>query len=202
MVIRAVIFDMGGVLVRTENRKPRTQLAARLGLTYDELSVLIFDSQSAVRATKGEITAQEHWNAVQDSLGLSDDDFNQVPLEFWAGDILDEKLISFLRALRPRYKTALLSNAWDDLRQMIEETWKIEDAFDQLVISAEVGLVKPDQLIYQMAVEKVNVEPSQAVFVDDFLHNVDGAKAAGLHAIHFRSPDQALKDIQKLLDGE
>ena len=201
MTIRAVIFDLGGVLVRTENREPRSQLAERLGLTYDELSALIFDSHSAVQAMKGEITAEEHWGAVQDSLGLSDDDFKQVPLEFWAGDILDEKIVNFLRALRPRYKTALLSNAWDDLRLMLEEIWEIDDAFDQLVISAEVGLVKPGQLIYQKVIENLNVEPSEAVFVDDFLHNVEGAQSAGLHAVHFRSPDQALADVQKLLDS-
>ena len=71
MTIRAVIFDLGGVLVRTEDRAPRTQLADRLGLSYEELSALIFDSQSAHQATKGEITTEEHWDEVRKTLGLS-----------------------------------------------------------------------------------------------------------------------------------
>jgi hypothetical protein len=61
MVVKAVVFDFGGVLMRTEDRKPRSQLAERLGMTYDELSALIFNSPSAILATKGEISAEEHW---------------------------------------------------------------------------------------------------------------------------------------------
>lgn len=202
MSIEAVVFDFGGVLVRTEDRKPRSQLAVRLGMTYDELSALIFDSPSAIQAMKGEISAEEHWRAVQNSLGVSDADIQQVRVEFWAGDILDEELANFLRALRPRFKTALLSNAWDDLRQLLEEVWQIEDAFDQLIISAEIGLVKPNLDIYQRMVADLGIEPSQAVFVDDFLHNVEGAQAAGLQAIHFRSHDQALVELKKLLQGD
>ena len=202
MIIEAVIFDFGGVLVRTEDRKPRTDLADRLGMTYDELNALIFDSQSAIQAMKGEITAKEHWDVVQNSLGLSEEEINQVRSDFWAGDNLDEDLVDFLRDLRPKYKTVLLSNAWDDLRQMIEDVWQIDDAFDQLIISAEIGLVKPDLVIYQWMLAELGLEPSHAVFVDDFLHNVEGAQAAGLQAIHFRSPDQALGELQTLLEIE
>jgi putative hydrolase of the HAD superfamily len=202
MAVEAVIFDFGGVLVRTEDRKPRTVLAARLGMTYDELSALIFDSQSAIQATKGEITADAHWDAVQKLLGLSDAEIEQVRTEFWAGDVLDEDLVNLLRDLRPRYLTVLLSNAWDDLRQMIEDVWQIDDAFDRLVISAEIGLVKPSLEIYQWMISQLGMEPAKAVFVDDFLHNVEGARAAGLQAIHFQSADQAQGELQALLQIE
>jgi len=202
MAVEAVIFDFGGVLVRTEDRQPRTELANRMGMTYDELSALVFDSQSAIQAMKGEITAEEHWRVVQNSLGISEEEINQVRSDFWAGDILDEDLVDFLRDLRPKYKTVLLSNAWDDLRQMIEDVWQIDDAFDQLIISAEIGLVKPDLVIYQWMLAELGLEPSQAVFVDDFPHNVEGAQAAGLQAIHFRTREQAVVELQKLLEDE
>lgn len=202
MSIGAVIFDMGGVLVRTEDRTPRQQLAARLGMTYSDLSALIFDSQSAVQATLGEITAEEHWRVIQNTLRMSDLELAQLRTEFWAGDRLDESLVNFLRALRPGRKTALLSNAWDDLRSMIEEDWQIEDAFDCLVISAEVGLAKPAPGIYQKAVAELGVVPSRSVFVDDFPQNVEGARAAGLRAIHFQSSKQALADLQIMFDGD
>ena len=200
MSIRAVIFDMGGVLVRTEDRTPRTRLADRLGLTYNELSALIFDSLSAHQAMKGEITAVEHWEAVQEALGVPPDEFVKVKLGFWGGDTLDEYLVNYLRDLRPQYKTALLSNAWDDLRQMIEEEWKIDDAFDEMIISAEVGLVKPDPRIYQRIIIELDVMPAEAVFVDDFPENVEAAHLHGLHAIQFNDPDQALRDLSQLLE--
>jgi putative hydrolase of the HAD superfamily len=202
MSIRAVIFDFGGVLVRTEDRTPRTQLAARLGLTYDELSALVFDSESAFQAMKGEITAVEHWEEVRRVLNISINEFSQIPLEFWAGDTLDEDLIIYLRNLRPDCKTALLSNAWDNLRQQIEEIWKIDDAFDHILISAEVGMIKPDRPIFERLLSDLGVKPAEAVFVDDFPQNVAAAKEVGLEAIHFRGPNQALDALQKLLDGK
>ena len=202
MAIEAVVFDFGGVLLRTEDKKPRAELAASLDMTYDELSTLIFDSQSAIQAMKGEISAKAHWNAVQKSLGLSDAELERVRTGFWAGDVLDIDLVNFLRDLRAKYTVILLSNAWDDLRQVIVEEFQIENAFDRLVISAEIGLVKPDLKIFQWLISQLGIEPAEAVFVDDFPHNVEGAQAAGMQAIHFRSPDQALEELRTRLDTQ
>ena len=198
-MVQAIIFDFGGVLVRTEDRKPRTVLAERLGMTYDELSALIFDSPSAIQAMRGEISALEHWEELRKSLDLDAEGIEWLSTEFWAGDTLDENLVDFLRGLRPRYTTVLLSNAWDDLRPMIEEEWMIDDAFDLLVISAEIGLVKPDLEIYQWVIAELGVEASQAVLIDDFIRNIEGANAAGMRAIHFQSPNQALQELRSLL---
>jgi putative hydrolase of the HAD superfamily len=202
MSIRAVIFDFGGVIVRTEDRTSRAQLAERLGLTYDQLSAIVFDSKSAHLATIGEITTAEHWENVRETLGLSAGEFPQVPDDFWGGDRVDQILVNFLRELRGEYKTALLSNAWDDLRGMICEVWKIDDAFDEILISAEIGLVKPDPRIYQRLLADLQVAPAEAVFVDDFQHNVEGAREVGLQGIQFKNRQQALQELQELLDGK
>jgi putative hydrolase of the HAD superfamily len=162
---------------------------------------VIFDSLSAHQAVKGEITADEHWKAVQKALGIPNDEFTKVPLDFWGGDSLDEKLVNYLRDLQPQYKTALLSNAWDDLRQIIEEEWQIDDAFDEMIISAEVGLAKPDPRIYQKAIAALDVTTSEAVFVDDFVENVEGARALGMQAIQFKDTDQTLSDLNDLLNA-
>lgn len=200
MKVEAVIFDFGGVLMRTVDRKPRTELAARLGMNYADISALIFESPSALQATKGTITAEQHWAELQKTLDLPDKEFEQVRTEFWAGDILDEHLVNLLRELRPRYTTILLSNAWDDLRHMIEDVWQINDAFDHIVISAEIGLAKPDLAIYQWVFNELGVTPATAVFVDDFLQNIEAAWAVGMHGIHFRSPDQALGELRSLIE--
>jgi len=198
--IRAVIFDLGGVLVRTEERAPRQQLAARLGMTYEQLSSLVFDSPSARLAMQGKITPEAHWEAVRAALALSPQELPVVRSDFWAGDVLDSGLVDTLRALRPRYMTALLSNAWGDLRAVLVSEWQIADVFDELIISAEVGLLKPAPRIYQLALERLGVAPQEAVFVDDFTENVAGARAVGMHAIHFRDPGQARADLEAALD--
>jgi epoxide hydrolase-like predicted phosphatase len=199
MPIRAVIFDLGGVLVRTEDREPRAQLAARLGMSYDELSSLIFDSESAHQATLGQLSTDAHWEAVLKALRLSEQEFGLARQDFWGGDSLDVELVDYIRGLQPRYRTALLSNAWDNLREALDQHWRILDAFDQVIISAEVGLAKPDAAIYQLAVERLGVAAEEAVFVDDWAENLEGARAAGLHAIQFRSRQQALSELELLL---
>jgi len=199
MAIQAVIFDFGGVLVRTEDRSPRQELADSLGMTYAELNGLIFESEPARLATVGEITTQERWEILRAELGLSADDFPRVPKEFFGGDVLDEALIDYIHALRPRFKTALLSNAWDDLRGVVINEWQIADAFDELIISAEEGVAKPDAGIYELTLERLNVAPSEAVFVDDFPRNIEGAQAVGMHAIHFQDSRQARAELDGLL---
>ncbi len=201
MSIRAVIFDLGGVLVRTEDHTPRERLAKNFGLTYDELYKLIFDNESARLATLGKITAAEHWEAVRENLALSEGELPNLPDQFWGGDSLDKDLVDLIRSLQPTYKTGLLSNAWDEVRDFLVNRWRIEDAFHEVVISAEVGLAKPDLRIYRLTLARLEVAPSEAVFVDDFVENVRAAQEVGMHAIRFRSPDQARKDLLNMLDG-
>jgi HAD superfamily hydrolase (TIGR01509 family) len=61
-------------------------------------------------------------------------------------------------------------------------------------------MVKPDLQIYQWVIAELGVDASQAVFVDDFVQNIEGANAAGMKTIHFQSPDQALQELRSLLE--
>jgi HAD superfamily hydrolase (TIGR01509 family) len=199
MTIRAVYFDLGGVIVRTGDREPRAKLAERLGMSYEELAKAVFENESSRRASLGAVSPQEHWADVIQRLGLPPSEADSVRQEFFAGDTLDLDLINFLRSLRPKYRTGLLSNAWSDMREYLVSQ-KIDDAFDQLIISAEVGIMKPDARIYQLALEKLGVAPAEAVFVDDFAVNIEGARAVGMYAIQFTRPDQTVEELKKLLN--
>jgi glucose-1-phosphatase len=198
--VKAVIFDLGGVLVRTEDRRSRADQAHRLGLTYDEFSRLVFESESARLATLGKRSTQEHWESIRSTLGVPPEDFPAVRAGFWGGDVLDSNLVNYVRSLKPRYKTCLLSNAWDNLRRVIDETWKITQAFDEIIISAEVGISKPDPRIYRLAVQRLGVLPQEAVFVDDFPHNVQAAREVGLQGILFKTPEQVCRALDDLLN--
>ena len=202
MTIRAVIFDFGGVLLRTEDQSHRQQLAARLGIPKEKLYFQIFESESARQAMIGKISAEAHWEAVRLALGVREDTFNEAREAFWAGDRLDEGLIDYLRSLQPRFKTALLSNAWDDLRTVLQRNWDISDAFDEMIISAEVGIAKPDPRIFRIAIERLGVLPGEAVFVDDFIENIESAKAFGLETIHFQGNQRLYSDLAIILDGK
>ena len=197
--IRAVFFDFGGVIARTEYQAPRAHLAERLNLEYDDLVRLVFESETSRTASVGAIRADEHWAAVTRRLKRPESETKAIRNEFFAGDVVDRALVDLIHSLRPRFKTGLISNAWDDLREWIVRE-KIAEAFDRIVISAEVRTVKPKAEIYLLALEQLEVSPSEAVFVDDFIENVEGARAVGMSAIHFRDPDSALDELKRLLE--
>jgi epoxide hydrolase-like predicted phosphatase len=202
MTITTVLWDLGGVLVRTEDPHQRQQLAVRLGISRHELERLVFNGESGDRAQRGEIDIQEHWENIRRLFGLDEAALREFQSLFWGGDRVDYQLVDFIRSLRGNYKSGLLSNAFSDLREVVSTVWKFADVFDEMVISSEVGLVKPDPAIYRLALERLRSEPQQAVFLDDMLANVDGAKAVGMHAIHFHNPAQARAELEQLLNGE
>ena len=198
MSIRGVFFDFGGVIVRTEYQAPRQHLAEQLGMEYEDIVKIVFDSASSDRAAVGEISAEEHWAEVAKRLRRPASETETIRKEFFAGDVIDLQIVDFLRSLRPRYHVGLISNAWPDLRDYIVEQ-KFDDAFDHMVISAEVGVMKPEARIYQMALEQAGVSPNEAVFVDDFIENIEGCQAVGMHGIHFRDSKQAIDELKQLL---
>jgi putative hydrolase of the HAD superfamily len=120
--------------------------------------------------------------------------------DFWSGDRLDTALIEYIRALHTRHKIGLISNAFSDLRHTITNIWNIEDAFDDMTISSEVGIRKPDPRIFWMALEQLDVHPQESIFIDDFPHNVDGARNINMRAIHFQTRDQTLSELENLLN--
>ncbi len=198
MTIKAVFFDLGGVIVRTEFQAPRQQLADRLGMDYDDLNRIIFDSDTSIQATMGEISSEEHWGFVIQRMKRSASELAAIRDEFFAGDIVDRTLIEYIRSLRGKYKTGLISNAWSDLRDFITRE-KFDDAFDKMIISAEVGAAKPEPKIFQIALEQFEVSPSEAVFVDDFYANIEGCEKVGIKGIHFKDLETTLQQLKKIL---
>lgn len=201
MSIKAVIFDLGGVILRTEYQAPRQHLAERLGMEYEDIDKIVFGggpNGSAARASLGEITEEEHWRNVMKTLKLPASEYERVRDEFFAGDVIDLEIVDFLRSIKPKYKVGLISNAWSGLRDYIVRE-KFDDAFDHMVISAEVKVAKPSARIYHIALEQLKVSPSEAVFVDDFYENIEACEKLGIRGIHFKSPDTALNQLKQLL---
>lgn len=197
--IRAVIFDFGGVLIMMVDDRPRLELAEQLGVPLSRLDDLVFFSDTARKASRGEISVTQHWEAVRLALGITPGNMPGFLEKYWSADDMNWKLLDYIRGLRPRYKVGLLSNAWDDLRQTMHERWDIDGLFDAMIVSAEVKLVKPNPSIFHIAVERLQVQPGEAVFVDDMAENVDAARQEGLVAIQYHTLEQTLDELTRLL---
>ena len=201
MSIKAVYFDLGGVIVRTEHQAPRQHLAESFGMEYDDIDKVVFGggpNGSAARATIGEITEEEHWHNVMKVLKQPADEYERIRDEFFGGDVIDQEILDFLRSLKPNYKVGLISNAWDGLRDFIVRE-KFDDAFHHMIISAEVGVAKPVPKIYHIALEQFGVSPNEAIFVDDFIENIESCEKIGMKGIHFKDPKAAIQQVKELL---
>jgi epoxide hydrolase-like predicted phosphatase len=197
--IQAIYWDIGGVLVRTGYRQPRTALAQRLGMSYQDLESLVFGSEIGRKAQRGEITEAERWNYLAQELGIQPEEVFSVRQAFFGGDFLDQELVAYLQRLKPRYKLGVISNAMNGTRHFIEVQCGLAGLFDTLTFSAEVGVMKPDVRIFWHALDSLGVEPASAVFVDDFSHNVEAARLLGMQAVHFQSPAQAMAELEQIL---
>jgi len=198
MSIRAVFFDLGGVILRTEYQAPRQHLAEEFGMDYEDIEKLVFATPSAARATLGQITEEEHWRNVMKILKRPVTEYERIRDEFFAGDVIDLKILSFLRSIKPQHKVGLISNAWSGLRNYIVRE-KFADAFHHLTISAEVGAAKPSAKIYEIALEQLQVKAKEAVFVDDVLENIEACERLGMNGIQFKDPESTLKQLKALL---
>jgi len=184
--IRAVLWDVGGVLVRTFDPSGRQTWERRLGLPPGGAEAVVLNSEMGRRAQRGEIGDEALWVWVGERLALGDD-LAAFRRDFWRGDRVDEALVALIRRLRPRYQTAVISNAGDTLRTILQG-YGLLDAFDLVVGSAYEGIMKPQPAIYERALARLGRTAEEAVFIDDAPANVAGAAAVGLRAIHF-TPD-------------
>jgi len=154
--------------------------------------------EKGTKAQIGELSQDEIWDYVRGELNLAPDDYPDLRERFFAGDVLDTHLVDFIRSLKPHYKIGIISNAWSQIAESLVE-WGIRDAFDMVVGSGDVGIMKPDPRIYQIALERLSVEPEEAVFVDDFIENVQGARSLGMQAVYFQNRAQTVQELEQLL---
>jgi epoxide hydrolase-like predicted phosphatase len=202
-MIKALISDFGGVLMRTRADGSRRALEQRLGLPPHTIEARVFNSDLSLKAMCGGASEDEVWRTLERELDLPRFGMTAQDLqhEFFAEDFLDEELMAFIRSMRPGLKTGLISNAWDGLREVLHTRVPIADAFDIIVVSAEEKIMKPDPRIYQLTLERLGVQAGEAIFLDDFIENIHAANALGLRGVHFQSSVQAQHDIRVLLNG-
>jgi len=200
-MIRGVIFDVGGVLIRTLDQSGRRKWEMGLGLKPGGLARLVFDSEVGHKAQLGQASVPELWNWVAMQLKLNEDELGTLKRDFWAGDRLDHSLCDYIRELRTRYRTGMLSNSWARDGRAWADRFGFADCFDAFVTSSEVGVMKPEPRIYYIILDRLGISPSEGVFVDDFIENVEAARRLGMRAIHFVDPVEARRELEQQLAG-
>lgn len=182
---RAVVFDFGGVLVRTADYTPRHAWDDRLGLPRGSVERVVHSSDAWRQAQLGQIAPAQYWAQVAAELRLDAPHLAQFRRDYFSGDRLDTGLVAFIEALRAGgHAVGLLSNDTLDLRERLRALG-IAALFDPLLISAGLGAMKPDPAAYRALLDALRRPPDEVIFVDDLPANVAGAQALGIHAVRY-----------------
>jgi len=199
MGIRAVVFDIGGVLEITPDLGVRRQWEDRLGLPAGGLNERMYEPFKA--GTIGTITLDDVHRALSDRLGLDLAQLGEFMADLWREYLgtPNTELIEYARRLRPRYRTGIISNSFVGARERERAAYGFEDLVDEIVYSHEAGMTKPDPRIYALACGRLGVRPEEIVFLDDSEPCVAGAIQAGMHALRYDTNAQAIAQIDRLL---
>lgn len=201
--IRSVIFDVGGVLDASDDRAAEKaeheRLAAELGVGRGEMWSQFFRSEPWQLARTGKITDVEFWNRCLAPYGIHE---SEAQSAFAERLMASKRVIPAMRALldelHGRTRLAIISNASDNLEGLLEKRFKISHYFEVVINSARVGYAKPEREIYEIALERLALNPAETVFTDDQQHNVDAAAELGMQAVLFEGVESFRRFLVKL----
>jgi epoxide hydrolase-like predicted phosphatase len=198
----ALIFDFGNVVAHFDYTRAAARLGARLGLSGEEVLTRLRPlgfSDLLKQYESGKIAAEAFTRGVSDLIGLAitHEEFAVA----WA-DIftLNASIARLIASLKSAGYTLVLGSNTNDLhaRQFRRQFAETLAHFDRLILSYEVGQIKPSAAFYLACAEAAGAEPGDCVFIDDLPENVDGARSAGLIGLLYQSTDQLIEDLKTL----
>src|ERR1035438_5104173 len=193
--IRAIIFDIGRVLVHIDVRRAMAGLAESISLSPEEIWSALEKHPTWLDWQEGRMSPRDWHRSVVQRFGtaLTFEQFTEV----W-NRVLDPQPMldnEFLAALAKKYRLCLLSNTDPIHVAHLESTYDFFRYFPYRIYSCAVGASKPSPLIYRCALQACKVEARNALYIDDVPAYVEAAQRLGLSGIVFRSPDQLSGDL-------
>jgi epoxide hydrolase-like predicted phosphatase len=203
VTVRAVVFDIGGVLEHLVETGFEARWERRLGLGPGGFWERIRRSGLGGDGNLGRVSEEEFAEGLGRLYGLDGHDTEELLRDLWEWYVgeLNTEMTAYFRSLRPRYRTAILSNGAAGGRREEEARYGFSAIADVLVYSYEVGLEKPDPRIYLLTRQRLGVRPEEGVFLDDHEENVVGAREAGMRAVLFQNTAQAIAEVREHLEA-
>jgi epoxide hydrolase-like predicted phosphatase len=196
-IFRAVLFDFGGVLTTSVWDSFATFCRSE-GLDPDAIKNLFRTDPEALKDLRGletgELSESDFETTFGKRLGLENPD--GLIDSMFTGMKPVAPMVEAVRRIRAsELLTGLVSNSWSTAHY---DRKLLAELFDAVVISAEVGLHKPQPEIYLLAAERLEVEAAECVFVDDLKENCEGAEAVGMTAIRHRDAQETIARLAEL----
>jgi len=196
-VIRALVFDLGGVVIPFDFRRGYAAMEPHCSYPAAEIPKRIRSTDLVRRYESGQIDSRAFVAELSRVLDLrvSFDQFCSL----WTAIFLPGTLIpeEFFQKLREHYRLVALSNTNELHFGQVEQNYPIIRQFDHLVLSYRVGCAKPDRRIYEEAIAKTGCNASECLFIDDVEAYVEGARATGMEAIRFEGFPQLAEELSR-----
>jgi putative hydrolase of the HAD superfamily len=199
MTIKAVIFDIGGVLEITPSLGVDEAWAQKWGLDPMEMAKKL---QHVWRdGGLGLMSEAEVHAAIGEALNISAEQVDAYMADVWREYLgtLNIELANYFRSLHATYKTGIISNSFVGARERETALYHFDEMTHVIVYSHEAGMRKPDPRIYTICCEKLGIAPNEAIFLDDREQAVEAACALGMHGLVFTDTQKAIADIEACL---
>ncbi len=196
--IKVVLFDLGRVLVDFDHKRAAERISSFCPKNPVEIYNLFFESQATIDFEAGKITPENFYLQVKEMLGLklSYDSFIPIWNDIFFLSPKNRSIFKLVNTLRARYKTALLSNINTLHYEYIKKNFPVFGVFDRIFLSFQLGLIKPDQKIYNKVIQELKVSPQEIFYTDDRADLVESARNLGIQGCVFASFEQLIKDLQ------
>lgn len=196
MTIRAIVFDIGGVLEFTPSIGITEKWEAIFQMQPGELDKRLYEVWKC--GGIGTITETQVHQQIGEILNIDAAQVNSFMDDMWKEYLgtPNTELIAYFKNLHSRYITAIISNSFVGAREKEQAAYRFEDTTNLIIYSHEVGLEKPKREIFDLACERLQIQLHEMIFLDDVEVNIEAARALGIHAILFTNTPQAIADIE------
>lgn len=205
MPVKAIIFDLGGVLVELDYSNFYNRIISLSPLenphTRHTHAMLDFFKQSDLYH-QGKMSDEEFFKFSCDLLQISLSSQSEFYDAF--NSIISREMPEMTELLRDlkdlgKYKLIGLSNVnsshW---KYLLEKDWPFLEYFNELILSFKIHITKPNPEVFQLAIKKAGCQPEEIVFIDDGFNNTRSAKEQGINPIHFTNKEELIEDLKKL----
>ena len=196
--IKAVIWDLAGVVLHTVKGTFNTLLAERLNAPLAEIDRLMLSNENDLWDID-EIDDDTYYTFLLNELKMPMEK-KAIIEKFVLDDFyIDQDMLAYIKYLRASVTTMLLTNFPSHVHDFMKTDWIVDGAFDHMIASCDVKLIKPDPAIYTLALDRLELEAEECVFIDDREVNVNAARKLGINGIVFQSKSQTMRDVDNLL---
>ena len=201
-VIKAIIFDVGGVVIFYDHMIAAKKMSKIIGVPAKKILRIISESGSKnkfMELLELGASSEVYWKEASRQLGvknLNPRKFNKIwNTIFWP----NKEIISIIQELKKKYKIAILSNIPHTHKKYLSKIYNLKELFPVRIFSCDVKTRKPESKIFRITLNKLRVKPEETWFIDDKRVNIQGAKKLGMKTILFKNNRQTIRELEKLL---